>query len=109
MLNETQTESIVNCDFHLKKIIRAYFNSNEYGHDEECDDSDYFVGVMNGNMLYFLNGWENYTWQGGDSSALEKRCPDLTEKNLYSYDHPSCGPYDQTKFLWKQMTTSQKF
>jgi hypothetical protein len=84
-----------------------------YYHDYFVDDDDapyipsddYFIDHMNTFMLYFLNDNKNYTWQGGDSSELEKRCQELTQNNLYSYDGPS---YSQTKFLWKQMTIDQK-
>jgi hypothetical protein len=98
MLNEAQTESIVNCDYHLKKIMRVYLHCKDFGHEEEDPDT-----AFNGDMLNFLNDGENYTWQGGDSSALENRCPDLTKENIDSYDKTGL-----TKFLWKQMTTSQK-
>jgi hypothetical protein len=107
LLNEAQTEAIVQDHFHLKKIIRAYFNCDQYSHVQECGDYQiYFLDVLTSDMLYFLNDFENYTWQGGlTSPSLEKRCPNLTEKNikLLSYDVPKL-----ICFLWKQMTTSMK-
>jgi hypothetical protein len=101
-LNEAQTEAIVQDHFHLKKIIRAYFICDQYSHVQECGDYQiYFLDVLTGDMLYFLNDLKG----GLTSPALEKRCPDLTEKNikLLSHDFPKL-----ICFLWKQMTTSMK-
>jgi hypothetical protein len=83
LLNEAQTEAIVQDHFHLKKIIRAYFHCEQFSHEEYCGDYDiYFLDSLVADMLYFLNDNENYTWQGGlTSPSLEKRCPDLTENN----------------------------
>jgi hypothetical protein len=90
LLNEAQTEAIVEDHFHLKKIIRAYFICDQYSHieydeDDEDDDYDYdaeehYLSALVSEMLCFLK-YENYSW-------------DDSMKTIY--------------FLWKKMTVSMK-
>jgi hypothetical protein len=114
LLNEAQTEAIVEDHFHIKKIIRAYFNCEDYLHveydedDEEFGYSIHYMTALTGDMLYVLNDFENFTYPGGlTSPSLEKRCPDLfTEKYIKMYG--SGDLLEFTFFLWKQMTGSMK-
>jgi hypothetical protein len=63
LLNEAQTEAIVEDHFHLKKIIRAYFNCVDYSHveyqeGEEEDDYDYnakpyYMDMLMDDMIHF--------------------------------------------------------
>lgn len=77
---------------YLKKIICAYFNYEEYIADDALyvTAKYYFMTALNSDMLYYLKECENYNWKSRD----------LTKKDL--------DPYDQTKFLWEQMTINQK-
>jgi len=87
---ELQALLTSNILLHIKKIIRAYFNSEDYLHveydenDEEFGYSIHYMMALTGDMLYVLNDYENFTYPGGlTSHSLEKRCPDLfTERSI---------------------------
>lgn len=108
ILNEAQTDSIVNDDFHLKKIVRlylngvyslslrAYLNGTENVVVEKYSD-DYFMKLYND---VGLNGLNNdmcrFLMKGVEDEELYQPA-ELYQDKLY-----------HTQLVWKQMTTSDK-
>jgi hypothetical protein len=100
LLNEAQTEAIVEDHFHLKKIIRAYFNCVDYSHVEEDDDYEeedddydydydakpYYMDMLMDDMIRFPI-----------SPSLKK-----------NFEMLSNYPMKLICLLWKEMTESRK-
>lgn len=103
VLNEKQKEAIVHDHFHLKKIIRTYFNDTSLSKNKES--MDYFLCWLENDMLSVLN--DDYAYIDGLSPNLKKECPDITKKWLLSLNSMDELP-DKIYTIWKMMTPKKK-
>ena len=103
VLNEKQKEAIVHDHFHLKKIIRTYFNDSSLSKNKES--MDYFLCWLENDMLSVLN--DDYAYIDGLSPNLKKECPDITKEWLLSLSSMDDLP-DKIYTIWKMMTPNKK-
>lgn len=103
VLNEKQKEAIVHDHFHLKKIIKTYFNDTSLSKKKES--MDYFLCWLENDMLSVLN--DDYAYIDGLSPNLKKECPDITKEWLLSLNSMDELP-DKIYTIWKMMTTNKK-
>lgn len=103
VLNVKQKNAIEHDHFHLKKIIRTYFNDTSLSKNKES--MDYFLCWLENDMLSVLN--DDYAYIDGLSPNLKKECPDISKEWLLSLSSMDDLP-DKIYTIWKMMTPNKK-